>query len=107
MLVTYRTSKLQKTLVDHEALHKKYGERAAKKMVKRMTELDAAETLADMPPAARVHPYEPKKLKKFSVDILKHENPLRLMIEALEDYEDGDYSQIKEIKVLEIKKNHS
>lgn len=107
MLITYRNQKLKKLLKNHTALVKKYGIQVAEKTMQRMNELDSAITLADLPPAVRPHPYQPKNLGKFSVDINKHKHPLRLLFYAVEPFDILDYSTIKNIKIDRIEKLHS
>ena len=107
MDVSYRSTKLEKLLNTGSELIKKYGEQAANKIIQRMQELDAAETLNDMPPAARTHPYEPKNNGKFSVDILKHKHSLRLLFYAEGEFDLLDKTTIKKIRIDKIIKIHS
>lgn len=107
MEISYKTKKLEKLLKNDSELIKKYGDKATNKIVQRMQELDAAENLSDMPPAARTHPYKPKNSGKFSVDILKHKHSLRLLFHAKETSDFLDRTNINKVEILEIVKIHS
>jgi proteic killer suppression protein len=107
MKITYRTTKIKKLLTETKKLKKKYDDQVIKKIVQRMSELDAAETLDDLPPAARAHPREPKSSGMFQVDILKHQHPLRLLFSADGEYDLEDRKTIKAIVIEKIIKTHS
>lgn len=107
MNIGYKNSKLEKTISSHVLLQKQYGMEAAKKIIQRMQELDAARCLTDLPPAARAHPHEPKNKEIFSVDILKHKHSMRLLFVPVGEYDISDYSTITDIQIQEIIKIHS
>ena len=106
MQISY-TKKWRKLLTDHKKLIKKYGIQAADKITQRLQDLDAAESLDEMPPAARAHPYEPKTEGLFSVDILKHKHPLRLIFWVQGECDFSNPSTIKQILIKDIRKTHS
>jgi proteic killer suppression protein len=107
MQILYKNRQLERLLTDFSALRKKYGGQAAEKIMQRISELDAAESLDDMPKSARTHPHKPTQMGKFSVDILKHKHPLRLLFYAEGDYKLEDRSTIKIIRIDEIAEIHS
>ena len=57
MQILYKNRQLEKILTDFSALRKKYGGQAAEKIMQRISELDAAESLDDMPKSeiAEIH----------------------------------------------------
>ena len=57
MQILYKNRQLEKLLTDFSALRKKYGGQAAEKIMQRISELDAAESLDDMPKSeiAEIH----------------------------------------------------
>jgi proteic killer suppression protein len=107
MKIRYRTTKIKKLLTETKKLKKKYNDQVIRKIAQRMSELDAAETLDDLPPAARVHPREPKKYGMFQVDIMKHRHCLRLLFSADGDYDLSDRRTIKAVIIEKIIKTHS
>lgn len=107
MEISYRNSRLENLLNTGSELIKKYGKQAAENIVQRMQELDAAPTLSDLPPAIRPHPHEPKKDGKFTVDVLKHKHPLRLLFYAEGEFDLSDKTTIKKIRIDRIIKIHS
>lgn len=107
MEIRYKNTKIEKLINNEAKLQKKYGEQAKNKIKQRMQELDAAENLADMPPAAKTHPNEPKNKGKFSVDILKHQHSLRLLFYADGEFDLNNITSITIINIHEISKIHS
>jgi len=78
MEIAFRTKKLRKTFESGKELAKTYGPQQAKKIKMRITELEAAATLADVPtePPPRCHPLKGDRKGEYAVD-LKH--PWRLV----------------------------
>lgn len=107
MIVKYKKKKLKKLMESRKMLIKKYGQQSAYKINQRVRELEAAECLEDLPPTARIHPYEPKEKGRFSIDILKHKHPIRMIIAAQGDFDLAHKKTIKRIQIEEIKKTHS
>jgi hypothetical protein len=108
MKIHYKSTKLEKILTKSQEIKKKHGDKACNKIIKRISELNAADCLSDMPPMARVHTYKPESDEIISIDILKHCQPLRLIIKPYgNNYDIYDYTTITEIEIQEIKKIHS
>lgn len=103
MEIHYKTNKLEKLFADTKALVKKYGVQATAKISQRLKEFKAADCLADLPPAARAHPWDPKEDEVFSVDVLKHKHSTRMLIKpAGKKYDIKDYGTITEIEIQSI-----
>ena len=107
MEISYQTTRCKKLFGNDAALRKKYGDQIANKVTQRLQELDAADTMADLPPHIRPHPYEPKYEEKFSIDILKHQHPTRLLFRPTGIYDLEDYATVTSIQIIEIVKIHS
>lgn len=107
MKIYYKDNKIEKLLSDRKNLVKKFGDQAADKIIMRMQELDAANTLIDLPPQTRPHPHEPKSKEIFSIDILKHQHPLRMLIKPSDEYDIENYITIVAVEVQRITKIHS
>ena len=107
MKISYQSTKLENILRSYGEIQKKHGDEVAKKTIRRLQELDAADSLADLPIHIRPHPHEPKQDEIFSVDIQKHKHSTRLLFKPIGEYDITDYSTIKSIEIIEIKKLHS
>ncbi len=107
MKISFKSKKIEKLLSNEKNLVKEYGSQAAGKIIQRLGELDAAPCIMDLPLAARPHPHDPKSSEIFSVDILKHQHPLRLLFKPLGNYEISDYQSIFAVEVQGVKKIHS
>lgn len=107
MEIFYGSTKLEKLLTDYKKLVKKYGEQAAVNIIQRMNELNSADNLTLLPPAARVHPREPRNQALFSVDVLKHKHPLRLLFHAEGEFDLSNYKTIIKIRIDKIEQIHS
>lgn len=107
MQISYQNTKLEKTLSSDVLLLRKYGEQVASRITQRLQELDAADSLADLPPHIRPHPHEPKHEEIFSIDIFKHQHPTRLLFRPIDTYDIADYETVTSIQVIEIIKIHS
>ena len=68
-----------------------------------MNELEAAPTLAEMPPAARTHPLTQDRQGQFAV-WLKH--PYRLVFEPVDSETPNDPHTIKSINIIEVTDYH-
>jgi proteic killer suppression protein len=103
MEIHYRDKKLKKLLESSKSISKKYGSDCARKIIQRISELQAAECLEDMPPAARPHPHRGSRKGLFSLDI---KQPYRLIIEPAGEYEITDIATITEVTIYEITDPH-
>lgn len=107
MKISYQGSKLEKTLKDTASLKQKYGGQMAEKIKQCLQDLDASDTLANIPQRLRPHPREPKSEEIFQVDIVKHTHPTRLYFRPVGEYDIEDYETVTQIEILEIIKTHS
>lgn len=107
MKISYQNTKLKKLLCDAAALNKKFGNQIADKTIQCLQELDAADTLTDIPPRLRPHPIEPKHEEIFQIDILKHKHSTRLYFRPIGEYDIKNYTTITSIEVTRVLKTHS
>lgn len=107
MKLNYKTTKLEKLLCDAIALKKKFGDQIADKIIQCIQELDAADTLDDVPQRLRPHPREPKHEEIFQVDILKHKHSTRLYFRPTGEYDISSYATVTSIEVTDVLKTHS
>ena len=111
MEIFYSSRKLKKTLTTSSKLVRKYGKRQANEIQKRITQLDMADTLAQISPfpPTRCHELVGDRAGQLSLD-LKH--PYRLIIEPANEpiplKEDGglDWSQVTEIRIIGVEDTH-
>lgn len=106
MKIIFKTKKLEKILNSERLIKKHYGKNA-KKIMMRLSEINAVENLENlMTLPGRFHNLKGERKNTFACD-LKH--PFRLIFEPSNDPIPTDdnnkiiYSKITEIKILEIK----
>ena len=104
MEIEFKNNKMKRTCEDYKRLILKYGNQQAEQIIKRISELDAAENLYDISklPQARLHPLTGNYDGYLAVD-LKH--PYRLILSPV----NGDLSDLESItaiKIIEIKDYH-
>jgi len=112
MQVSFRTKKLQRICCSQKAMGREFGTKMAKKLMQRLAELEAAETLEDMRslPAARCHELTQDRKGQLAVDLA---HPQRLVSEPDHDpvpaKPDGglDWSQVTQVLVLEVVDYHA
>lgn len=111
MEICFRSPTLQKTCSKEGEAVKRLGPRMARKVMQRMMELQAADTLADLSrlPPARCHELTGDRKGVFSVDL---EHPYRLLVVPDHDpvpvLDDGgiDRRAVTRIEVIEIADTH-
>ncbi len=111
MEVVFRTRKLQKTSNSEEMLKREYGAENGRLIMRRLTVLAEANSLADVPSVRpeRCHRLEGNRRGQFAVD-LKH--PLRLVFEPtddplpLRDNGELDLARVTSICILSIEDYH-
>ncbi|MBT3178366.1 MAG: killer suppression protein [Desulfobacula sp.] len=111
MDIFFRTKKLQKICSTRKVAIKELGANGGSKLMQRMAELNAANSLEDIShlPPHRLHELTGERKGQFSVD-LKH--PFRLLFipinEPLPQKEDGglDKTKIDEIQIIDIEDTH-
>jgi len=111
MEISFAKSKLQSLCNNDRKLQGEYGPACAKKIKRRLAELEAAECLEDLRqlPRARCHELAADRKGQLAVDV---EHPKRLIFEP--DHQpvpakpDGglDWSKVTRIRVLEIVDYH-
>lgn len=111
MEIYFKTKKLEKQCSKQKEAVKAFGLKTAKKLMQRLMELYAAETLDDISylPPARCHELTGKRRGQFSVDL---EHPFRLLfisaVNPVPVKADGgfDRSKITEVEIIEIEDTH-
>lgn len=111
MKITFRTAKLAKICNSSKEMRAKLGARNADKLMQRLSELLAAETLADMRelPSSRCHELVGNLKGKLAVDLV---HPDRLVFvpnhSPVPSKEDGglDWAQVTEIRIEGIGDYH-
>lgn len=110
MKLSYKTKKLEKSLTNDREIIKSFGT-LAKKVKQRITELQEADSLADIAtlPFMRLHPYKGARKGEWSIDIFKN---WRICFEIANDpipeLEDGGVSlaKVTSIKIMSIEDPH-
>lgn len=111
MDVSFRDSKLAKICNSERALVKAYGKANARKIMMRLTILEAAETLSDVPitPPSRRHELKGDKKGQFGIDV---QHPFRIVLEPAHNpvpkKEDGgiDLDAVTAIEIITIEDYH-
>jgi proteic killer suppression protein len=108
MEIAFSSAKLRKQCVHAKQMKKTFGEIAGP-LQRRLTELEAADTLADLPSHAKCHPLVGKRAGRYS---LKLTGNVRLIVEPnhhpLPTTNDGgvDLTKITKIRVVEVVDYH-
>lgn len=111
MLITYKSSKIEKEFCDLKLLKRRWGDRQGYLIAQRLAEIRAAENLADLAklPQLRVHELRGDRKGQISLDV-KH--PYRLLVvpdhEEMPLKEDGglDWSKVTRVKILGVEDTH-
>lgn len=111
MYITYKGESEKQLFESSRKLKKKFGSDLAKKIMQRLSELAAADTLAMMSqlPPARCHPLKGDRKGQFAVDL---KQPYRLVFEIAQIpipcKEDGgvDMDKVEAIRVLSVEDYH-
>ncbi|NJL73451.1 MAG: killer suppression protein [Candidatus Competibacteraceae bacterium] len=111
MQISYINKKLAKLLGDRKATVREYGPDNGKRILLRLDQMAAAETLAELAklPQTRVHELKADRNEQISVDV-KH--PYRLLLvpdhPEIPRKEDGglDHTRITKVTVLGIADTH-
>lgn len=111
MNILFKSKKLEKECTEYEKAVKAYGENVAKKLIRRLYDISAADYLSDISPLppTRCHRLKGNKKQFLAIDL---EQPNRLIFQATDD--DGNVldldkvklSQILSIKVMEVSKHY-
>jgi plasmid maintenance system killer protein len=111
MEIGFGTKKMQRNCSSEKAMRAEWGTHNAKKLMLRLTEMEAAETLEDLArlPQARCHEYKGEEKGKLSVDLA---HPFRLIFEPDQDpvptKPDGglDWKAVTRIRILYVHDPH-
>jgi proteic killer suppression protein len=111
MLISFGTKSLGKEFSDKKILVRRWGSEQAKKIMLRLTQIEAADNLADLRklPQVRAHELKGNRAGQISLDL---KQPYRLLI--VPDYDetprkpDGglDWDKVKAVKVLGVEDTH-
>ena len=111
MKIYFKTKKLEKVCSKKKESVKAVGDKNSQRLLQRMMELKAADTLNDISnlPPARCHELSGNRKRQFSVDI--NRNYRLLFISANDptpEKDDGglDKNRITEIEIIEIEDTH-
>ncbi|PHS35817.1 MAG: hypothetical protein COA82_03220 [Alkaliphilus sp.] len=100
MELEYKSNKLRKQCENPSLAKKEYGARIGNKLVQRVGELLAANSLLDIKciPSARLHRLEGKRSTEYSVDLV---HPFRLVFKPVLKT-DKDMNKIANINIVKI-----
>ena len=105
MIVHYNSSKDEKILCNERLLYKNYKKEHAKKIQSRLTELEAANNLGEIPqiPPPRRHKLRGEYQMCWGIDYSPN---YRIIIEPYGTYNIDDLTTITEIKILKLEDYH-
>ena len=111
MEIVFRSPKLQKTCSIERESKRQWGDQNAKKIRRRLADLQAADTLADVStlPPAKCHPLHGDRAGKFAVDV---QQPYRLIFEPanapVPRKKDGgiDLTKVTRVRILGVEDYH-
>ncbi len=111
MKVYFKTKKLEKVCNKQKEAVKAFGAKRAQRLLQRMMELKAADTLNDITnlPPARCHELSGNRKRQFSVDINRNYRMLFISVNnPTPEKDDGglDKNQITEIEIIKIEDTH-
>jgi len=107
--IEFKSEKLKRTCESYELARKKWGDRNARAVIKRLNEIQSAECVADLnhAPPTRCHLLEPHHRGKYAVDVV---HPFRLIFLAIS--EEGnpmgktDPALVMRVKILGVEDYH-
>lgn len=104
MEIEFKNSKMKRICEDYKRLTLVYGNQQAEQIIRRISELDAAENLYDISklPQARLHPLTGNYDGYLAVDL---KQPYRLILSPANG-DLADWKSITAIKIIEIKDYH-
>ncbi|OGH76806.1 MAG: hypothetical protein A2469_03165 [Candidatus Magasanikbacteria bacterium RIFOXYC2_FULL_40_16] len=97
MIVGYKNTREEEFYADEKSLSSQYGDRMAKKINQRLSELVAAENPQQLPKNARFHEHGGKRKGMFSIDLI---HPFRLIVLPTCAY--TSYIEITSVEIYEI-----
>jgi len=111
MKIYFKTRKLEKVCSKKKESVKAVGAKNSQRLLQRMTELKAADTLNDISnlPPARCHELSGNRKRQFSVDINRNYRVLFISANnSMLEKDDGglDKNRITEIEIIKIEDTH-
>ena len=111
MKIYFKTKKLEKVCSKKKESVKAVGDKNSQRLLQRMMELKAADTLNDISnlPPARCHELSGKRKRQFSVDINRNYRLLFISENDPTPEKDDsglDKNRITEIEIIEIEDTH-
>jgi len=110
MRIYFATTKLRKICAEHTKMVKEWGRVRAKKIQRRLDELNAAEVLEDLRNApGRLHELTGDRAGELAFDL---DGPYRLILEPADrpvpEKEDGglDWNRVQAVTVLKVEDYH-
>lgn len=105
--IEFKNSKFKRLCEDERKLTAQYGMQNARKIVRRLNEIEAADSLGMLVQyrIGRCHPLKGNRQGQFALDV---EQPLRLIIEPILECDDNweDWPNIRKIRVVEVTDYH-
>ena len=97
MEISFSSSKFKKLCEDHSKLKAKYGDIQASRIIRRISELQAAANLYDISqlPQTRLHPLTGDRKGQLAVDIL---HPYRIILTP----SDGNIADLRTVTIIHI-----
>lgn len=111
MNIEFKTKKLKKECTNIDEANKVFGGKVARKLIRRLYDIQAANCLVDLSPLppTRCHRLKGKLKQLLAIDL---EQPNRLIFCAIDDcgkildLDKVKFAQIKSIKVMEVSKHY-
>lgn len=111
MDIIFNSGKQEKLFNNHKSLIREYGEQQAQRIRRRLDEIRAAETLADLRtlPQARCHELTGNRAGQLSVDVV---HPYRLIFVPAHDpiplKADGglDWTRVTAVQIIGVEDTH-
>lgn len=111
METTFAKQKLQKQCSTEKAMRRQFGTDIARRLARRLQELEAADSLAELRvlPQARAHELTGDRAGQIALDLI---HPRRLILEVANDpvprHDDGrlDWKRVTNVTVIEIVDYH-
>lgn len=111
MVILFKTAKLEKECNNEKLMERRFGVKRSKLLKRRLTELSAVNTLADLRPLPQTRCHELKgNLKGYlSVDL---DHPYRLIFEPVDNpipkKQDGglDWNKVTKVMIIGVEDTH-
>ena len=101
MEISFKNEREKEFYQSKSALSRKYGDRTARLIIQRISELQAARSPQQLPQGARFHEHSAKRKGLFSVNLV---HPRRLIILPTCSY--GSWVEITSVQIYEVMDPH-